>query len=63
MDALANVLKYASEIISLIVGFVTGYSIKSVRGSKDVSSENTVTQEGNQVIGGTQAGRDANVDR
>jgi hypothetical protein len=60
---MSGLLENISEIISLVIGFITGYSVKYVRGSKDVSSENTTTQEGNEVIGGTQAGRDANVDR
>jgi hypothetical protein len=50
--------KYISEIISAVLGFFAGYGFQWVKGSKDVSSENAVTQSGNQIIGGKQAGRD-----
>ena len=57
-----QILQYLSEITSAIIGFIFGYGLKFVRGSKDVESENQVTQDSNRVIGGTQAGRDVNID-
>lgn len=57
-----QIAQHLPELVSAIIGFISGYGLKSIRGSEDVESENQVTQDSNRVTHGNQAGRDVNID-